>query len=42
MYLEGISSLPFFPSNDHEVLVAICRTIRQDVIMPGEIVVREG
>lgn len=42
MYLEHVSVLPFFPSHDHEVLVGICRIIRQDVIMPGEVVVREG
>ncbi len=42
MYMEHVVALPFLPDDDHEVLVRICQIIRQDVIMPGEIVVREG
>jgi len=34
--------LPFFPTDDAEVLGAICRAIVQDVILPGAVVVTPG
>ena len=42
MYMDHVMALPFFPSNDREVLVRVCQIIREEVIMPGEVVVREG
>ena len=42
MYKDMVEVLPFIPAGDHEVLTAVCRIMRQEVIMPGEIIVREG
>ena len=42
MYMDHLVALPFLPNYDHEVLLKMCQIIRQDVIMPGQILVREG
>jgi hypothetical protein len=37
-----IEKLPFVPKDDHPVMIAVCRALKQETFMPGEIVAREG
>ena len=42
MNKSHIQKLPFIPLHDHAVMIAVCRALKQETFMPGEIIAREG